>query len=126
MMKKIMIEAVNDEKGYMMEIYSSEEREQMLVKMRAISQGFYAQAIRVGNHPFIEFCGLMNEYILLCEKAHKRGIDFTTCNRHMGQPLPMPAYSIRYINEKLECIFQGTAVMHGKSNFQRRRERETR
>lgn len=92
-----------------------EEREAALAKMRQVSKWFYAQAISIGNHPFIEFTGLMNEYIKVCEQAHQAGIDFSDCNTHSGTDLPMMPHEIKYINEKLECIFTGRSVMQGKT-----------
>lgn len=86
------------------EVYSKEERERMLVQMHATSSTFYAMAVQIRNHPFIEFAGLMNEYIKLCEQAHRKGIDFTQCNVHTGQPLPIEAFHVRYLDEKLGCI----------------------
>lgn len=88
-----------------------DERKTALREMRRASSAFYAQAVRIGNHPFIEFTGLMNEYIKACEAAHEQGIDFTECNTHSGQPLPIESYMRAYINEKLECIFVGQSVM---------------
>jgi hypothetical protein len=84
-----------------------EQRERMLEQMRAVSSGFYMQAVRIGCHPFIEFAGLMNEYIKCCAEAHKQGIDFTRCNAHTGHHLPMRPFEVKYVNEKLECIFTG-------------------
>lgn len=81
-------------------------------EMRRVSNAFYAAAIRVENHPFIEFCGLMNEYINACEAAAAKGIDFTECSTHTGQHLPLESHQIAYINEKLECIFTGRSVMN--------------
>ena len=86
-------------------VYSLAEREKMLADMRKTSTVFYGLATAIGNHPFIEFAGLMNEYIKLCHDAHERGIDFTQCNIHTGVGLPMPSHSVAYINEKLSCIF---------------------
>ena len=83
------------------------EQAEALASMRAMSANFYAGAVRIGNHPFIEFCGLMNEYIKACEIAHKEGIDFSECSAHSGQTLPMKSYMIDYVNEKLNCIFAG-------------------
>ena len=83
------------------------ERVTAIAAMKAASDIFYAGAVRIGNHPFIEFCGLMNEYIKACESAHKAGIDFSECSAHSGQPLPMESYMIDYVNEKLHCIFTG-------------------
>lgn len=93
--------------------HGEQERIAMLASMQQASSDFYRHAVQIGCHPFIEFAGLMNEYIKCCAEAHKAGIDFATCNTHTGQQLPIPAYSVAYINEKLECIFTGRSVMSG-------------
>lgn len=80
-------------------------------QMRIASSLFYAQVTHIGNHPFIEFTGLMNEYIDCCVNALAQGIDFTKCNTHRGQQLPMANYQVKYTNEKLECIYTGRAVI---------------
>lgn len=90
------------------EVYSKEERETILAKMRAVSAAFYAGAVQTGAHPFIEFCGLMNEYIKVCESAHQKGIDFTQANTHSGKALPMETYEAAYIGEKIGCIYGPT------------------
>ena len=87
------------------------ERVTAIAAMKAASDIFYAGAVRIGNHPFIEFCGLMNEYINSCEIAHKEGIDFSECSAHSGQPLPMESYMVNYVNEKLNCIFTGRVAV---------------
>lgn len=79
--------------------------------MRSASAQFYASAVQIGNHPFIEFAGLLNEYIKCCEEAAKKSVDFTNCNAHAGAQLPMPSYSVAYVNEKLTCIFTGRATL---------------
>lgn len=84
--------------------------------MRQASNAFYAAATQIGNHPFIEFTGLMNEYIQCCERAHEDGIDFTQCSKHSGQLLPMEPHEIDYINEKLECIFTGRILLQPQEN----------
>lgn len=86
------------------------EREAALSRMQQASHAFYASAVSIGVHPFIEFCGLMNEYIKACEAAHRRGQDFTEFNAHTGKSLPMESYMVNYVNEKLECIFIGHSV----------------
>jgi hypothetical protein len=40
-----------------------------LKQMAAIALAFYQQATRVGVHRFMEFCGLMREYVALCRAA---------------------------------------------------------
>lgn len=92
-------------------ILNAAERTVALARMRAATKDFYAAAIQTGCHPFIEFNGLMSEYIACCELAHEDGIDFTACNTHSGQQLPMKSFQVRYVNEKLECIFTGRSVM---------------
>lgn len=79
----------------------------MLEQMRQVSAKFYAAAVGIQNHAFIEFNGLMAEYIKLCERAHAKGIDFTRCNIHTGTTLPLEAFNVDYISEKLGCIFSG-------------------
>lgn len=95
---------------------SSTEREVALVKMREASKVFYAAATGIANHPFIEFAGLLNEYILACQRAHDQGIDFSECNQHSGLVLPLHATSSDYINEKLACIFSGAKVLDATAN----------
>ena len=97
-----------------LEILSHEEREEALRKMNEASSIFYSLAVRTGVHPFIEFTGLMNEYIKICRNAHNNGIDFSACNTHTNSSLPMEPHEIDYINEKLECIFTGRSVINTK------------
>lgn len=85
--------------------YTKEEREVMLDQMRRASNAFYAAAVRIQCHPFIEFCGLMNEYLQMCRRAHEQGIDFTNLNQHSGGALPMERYNAAYLGEKLGCIY---------------------
>lgn len=80
-------------------------------QMARASNAFYGAAVHIGNHPFIEFTGLMNEYIQACRDAHAMGVDFSDCNTHSGTELPLPSFRVDYINEKLECIFTGRSVM---------------
>lgn len=79
--------------------------------MQQAANDFYRSAVHIGNHPFIEFAGLMKEYINAFREAASQGIDSTQCNTHTGQKLPLHVYLVDYINEKLECIFTGRSVM---------------
>jgi hypothetical protein len=88
-----------------------DERVIAIEAMTAASKAFYTAAVRIGNHPFVEFTGLINEYIQACREAAAAGVDFSECNTHSGQPLPMHPHNVRYVNEKLECIFTGRSVM---------------
>jgi hypothetical protein len=87
------------------------ERAKALDEMQAASNAFYLHAVRIGVHPFIEFSGLLNEYIKACREAQAAGIDFSECNTHSGLHLPLESHSVDYINEKLECIFTGRSVV---------------
>lgn len=90
---------------------NAQQRECALAEMTAVSAAFYAHATKIGVHPFIEFCGLMNEYIKACQSAHNIGIDFTDCNAHSGKLLPMESFMVDYVNQKLQCIFGDRLTM---------------
>jgi hypothetical protein len=92
---------------------TAQEREVALVNMQKASDAFYRDAISIGNHPFLEFAGLMNEYIKACRAAHDQGLDFTEFNAHSGKALPLHPVMSDYINEKLGCIFSGSKVIEG-------------
>lgn len=81
------------------------ELEDVVRRMEQASNNFYTWAIRCGNHTFIEFCGLMNEYISVCRVLLAQDIDFTHLNKHNGQHLPAEPYFVTYLAEKLDCIF---------------------
>jgi hypothetical protein len=98
-------------KGQPEALTTPEERTIQLVNMKRLSKLFYATAHAIGCHAFIEFTGLMNEWLKMAEEAHKQGIDFNACNTHSGHALPMQPFQRNYINEKLECIFLGQSVM---------------
>ena len=95
---------------------TSEEREGALLEMQRASSAFYLLAIHIGVHPFIEFCGLMNEYIKACEDAHIQGIDFSECDIHTNKLLPLASFRVNYINEKLDCIFTGRFIINNDIN----------
>jgi hypothetical protein len=87
------------------EIYDKKEREQILSRMQEVVTGFYGAAQRTGCHGFLEFCGVMGEYLAVCREAHKNGIDFTQANTHSGQALPIQTFHANYLAEKLNCIY---------------------
>lgn len=91
------------------------ERNTALKLMNDTIHRFYCSAIQIGNHPFIEFAGVMTAYLKSCQRAHDAGIDFTECNRHTGQPLPMEGFEVLYLNEKLDCIFDGRITASERS-----------
>ncbi len=86
--------------------YTPEELAEMVRKMQLVSDLFYRHAQQVGNHAFIEFTGLMNEYINMCRSAAAAGIDYTATTIHGdGAVLPMREHHRRYLDEKLQCIY---------------------
>jgi len=89
-------------------IYSKVQLEEMVKGMNAVNSAFYPSATKIGHHAFIEFCGLMGEYIKMCEAALAAGEDFTTTNIHVGGALPIRGYNALYLAEKFECIFGTT------------------
>lgn len=86
-------------------VYNKAERDESLKRMREVAKQFYAGAVQTRNHPFIEFAGLLNEYITICERASDAGVDFTQANRHSGEALPIETYHAGYVGEKLGCIY---------------------
>ena len=77
-----------------------EELGHMLDEMKAAKNLFYSIALQIGVHRFVEFAGLMNEYILACEALHAKNVDFV---------MNTPSFSLEnidYIREKLTCIFE--------------------
>lgn len=92
-----------------------EERAGMLQKMRDLSDAYYSKATATGCHAFIEFAGLMNEFITVCSKAHNQGQDFPFANTHSGTALPFKPWNLAYLAEKLNCIY-GPALLSDKAN----------
>ena len=86
-------------------MFLPEEREAILLQMQLASDAFYRSAFRIGCHQFIEFCGLMNEYIKICRRAHAQGFDFNEASAHSGRALPIRSYEAQYLAEKLGCIY---------------------
>lgn len=80
---------------------------EMLERMKRAANEFYGLATSTGVHAFIEFAGLMNEFIKVCEDAQREGIEWWGANTHSKVDLPFQTHHVNYLNEKLECIFQG-------------------
>jgi len=80
--------------------HTPSERENMLRRMRGAKDLFYMLAREIGVHQFLEFAGLIGEYIIICEAAHREGIDFATDGK-----LPMRAHHAAYLAEKMDCIY---------------------
>ena len=92
------------------EVYSSPEREKMISEAQKVSDAFYQAARNTGFHAFLEFCGLMNEFLVVCREAQKNRQDFTQANTHTGQSLPFEPHNAAYIAEKLNCIYGPTLL----------------
>lgn len=75
------------------------ELEDIIRQMKAASNIFYSTAVKIGVHQFIEFNGLLTEYINVCRRMLSSGIDFQT-----NQQRPLPE-NMHYVAEKLECIW---------------------
>ena len=88
--------------------YTEAELDAMLSRMQTASDTFYVLAIQTGCHNFIEFCGLMNEYIKVCRQSCDAGLDFTRANVHAGGALLVHDYNMQYMAEKFACIFDTT------------------
>lgn len=94
-------------------VYDKVKREEILRAMERVTAAFYPQSTQTHCHPFIEFTGLMNEYIKVCRAAHEEGIDFTQANTHTGQSLPMATFNVTYLAEKLNCIYGPSLIQDG-------------
>lgn len=95
------------------------ELEVVVASMRAVSRVFYGGAVHVGHHAFIEFTGLINEYIDVCQNNLAAGVDFTETTVHgSGKGLKIEGFQRAYLAEKLSCIY-GTsfpALMQGRAD----------
>lgn len=77
-----------------------------LTQMRAASNTFYRMAVISECHAFIEFTGLMNEYIKVCERMTLNGdISWMMANTHTNVPLALFPFEASYLAEKLDCIY---------------------
>lgn len=85
--------------------YTPEELQRALEDMRLASSAFYSLAIRSNVHALIEFTGLINEFIKICEQTYAGGTNFVHANKHSGELMVAHSYNIDYIADKFECIF---------------------
>jgi len=86
---------------------SPQTPEEILEAMKAASHNYYREAIATNCHTFIEFTGLINEYIKICERNLKQGVNFTKTSVHCSgeTKLQIESWELDYINDKLRCIF---------------------
>jgi hypothetical protein len=78
--------------------YSQADRAKLADKMEATTDGFYFLAAQIGHHQFLEFAGLMREYVKLCRASNEAGHGFS-----FGPVLK--DYHAKYIGEKMGCIY---------------------
>lgn len=81
-----------------------------------IACAFYAAATSGPGaqfHAFIEFCGLMREWVLIARDTLAAGVPAHVANTHTGTPLVMAPHRAAYLIEKLDCIF-GPAFRHDR------------
>lgn len=76
-----------------------EELKELLNMMSHTSAQYYQRAVRHHVHEFVEFTGLINEYLKMCQDMVDRDIDPTV------HGLKGREHNFRYIAEKLICIF---------------------
>lgn len=83
--------------------------ESVIPTLRDLNEKFYWMCFKAGvgstAHSFIEFNGVMSKYIDLLVHAEKAGIDLQTLNEHNGVAMKVEEHDMRYLAEKLRCIF---------------------
>lgn len=105
---------------------SPQTPEEILEAMKAASHNYYREAIATNCHTFIEFTGLINEYIKICERNLKQGVDFTKTSVHCPDEtkLEIEGWELDYINDKLRCIFPDLQLIEAKKQAKLSREEE--
>lgn len=88
--------------------YTKEELLELAKQMRQTANAIYPMLMRCNVHPFIEFNGLMQKYVDVCERAAAKEIQFPFANEHSGQQIPVEPHDMLYLAEKLRCIFGPT------------------
>jgi hypothetical protein len=73
--------------------------------MRDAANRIYPILVQCNVHPFIEFNGLMQKYVDICQNAARKGIAFPDLHEHSGEAVPVEAHDMLYLAEKLRCIF---------------------
>lgn len=92
---------------------TQEELDETVTLLDKLVTHFYWLCFRneIGHkcHPFLEFSGLMQQYVQICRQASRKGQDFTKSSIHTNVAMPMNADEAEYLAEKLNCIF-GPAI----------------
>lgn len=84
--------------------YTPEEEKEAITAMENAAKVFYGMAVATNVHAFIEFTGLMNEFIKICRNTP----GFMMANTHNERPLNMERFHVAYLAEKLDCIYGPT------------------
>jgi hypothetical protein len=86
--------------------HTDAERSLALARMTEICESFYLAAVATGCHAFIEFTGLLGEFLQVCRDAEEAGNKtWMSQNVHGGEHMPMAPYRLGYLREKLACIY---------------------
>lgn len=98
---------------YPLELVPSEDPHDIVQLLQKLCDHFYWLCFRNGLaskcHPFLEFNGVMQQYVSMCRSAADNGIDFAHCSVHQNRSLPMRVADASYLADKLNCIF-GAAI----------------
>jgi hypothetical protein len=82
----------------------------VLEELRTICNTFYrlcfTGGIGTSCHAFLEFTGLMSKYIDVISRAAAEGIAPNEVNQHVGTKIKVHDHDIKYMAEKLSCIFR--------------------
>lgn len=85
--------------------FSKEELQALTLKMREVANKVYPLLQSCQVHAFIEFNGLMQKYVDLCQRAADKGVDFTMFNTHNDKSFAVQDHDVVYLAEKFDCIF---------------------
>lgn len=85
--------------------YSIEDLLKICRKMDAVVEKIYPMMTSCEVHPFVEFNGLMREYVVICRILARSGVAFPFASNHGTMAVEVPDYTIEYMAEKLGCIF---------------------
>ena len=89
---------------------SDADRKLALERMASVCEAFYLAAVATDCHAFIEFTGLLGEFLNVCRDAEDSGNrTWMGANVHGGH-LPMAPFRLGYLREKLACIY-GPALL---------------
>jgi len=90
--------------------------QESLALMQKAANEFYSSAVWTNCHAFVEFTGLINEFIKICTAYQESWPkeDFRQCNVHTGRQMVIETYQLIYILEKLKCIYQADFALKQK------------